>query len=283
MRDRKLAPEPAHLADVLLAREVVDHDPGGEEEQCLEERVGDEVEHREPVRAHPGAEKHVADLAHRRVGDHALDVPLDERDDARHEEGREPEERGEVLDLRGSLEDGMRPADEVHAGRHHRRGVDQGRHRRGAFHCVGKPRVERDLGGLRDRAAQQPERDQRHDGVRERARGGRVEDWREVEAPDLGDREEERQRHDRVADRVHDERLLRCQRPRTGARGSSRSRGTRRARRVPSRRGGAGGCRPRRAGASRRRRTPCRRSSGAPRPHQPCSRSSRGRSARRSR
>ena len=42
--------EPAHPADVLLAGERVDDDPGGEEEQRLEEGVRHQVEHRRPGR-----------------------------------------------------------------------------------------------------------------------------------------------------------------------------------------------------------------------------------------
>ena len=42
-----IAAEPAHAADVLLARERVDDDPGREEEQRLEEGVRHQVEHPE--------------------------------------------------------------------------------------------------------------------------------------------------------------------------------------------------------------------------------------------
>ena len=201
--------EAAHLADVLLAVQVVDHHPGGEEEERLEERVRDEVEHREAVRSDARADEHVADLAHRRVRDHALDVPLDERDDAREEQRREPEQRREMLNVGRGLEDGVRAADQVHARRDHRRGVDQGRDGSRPLHRVGKPGVERNLRGLGDRPSEQPERDERHDRVRQLARLGRLEDDPVVEAADLRDQEEEAERHHGVADRVHDERLLR--------------------------------------------------------------------------
>src|SRR3712207_7226781 len=58
------------------------------EQQGLEERVRHQVEHRVRVRAEPGAEEHVADLRHRRVRDHALDVRLHECDERRDEEDR---------------------------------------------------------------------------------------------------------------------------------------------------------------------------------------------------
>ena len=48
-------------------------------------------------------------------------------------------------------------ADQVHACRHHRRGMDEGGHGRGAFHRVRQPRVERELRAFADRAAEYEE------------------------------------------------------------------------------------------------------------------------------
>ena len=83
VRPRQEALEAAHLPHVLLAHERVDDEPGRKEQERLEERVRHQVEHRARVRAEACAEEHVADLRHRRVGDHALDVHLDECDQAR--------------------------------------------------------------------------------------------------------------------------------------------------------------------------------------------------------
>ena len=71
MRSRECVLQAAHPPHVLLVREVVDDDARREEEQRLEERVRQQVEDREAVRADPGAEEHVADLGHRRVRDDA--------------------------------------------------------------------------------------------------------------------------------------------------------------------------------------------------------------------
>ena len=96
-----LGGEPAHLPEVLLPAEAVDDAARAEEEQRLEEGVGDEVEDAGGVGAHPDADEHVAELADRGVGEHALDVGLDEADGG-------GEDRGEAADPRHHLE--RRPA-----------------------------------------------------------------------------------------------------------------------------------------------------------------------------
>ena len=99
VRPRQEALEAAHPPHVLLAHQRVDDEPGGEEEERLEERVRHQVEHRARVRAEAGSEEHVADLRHRRVRDHALDVHLHERDQARDQQRRGAEAGGEILDV----------------------------------------------------------------------------------------------------------------------------------------------------------------------------------------
>ena len=205
-RPRHEPAETAHPADVLLAGEVVDDQPRGEEEQRLEERVREQVEHPVGVRAEPGAEEHVADLRHRRVGDHLLDVRLHQRDQPRDDECGGAQPGGEILDVRRSLEDRVGANDQVDTGGDHRRRVDQRRHRGRALHGVREPRLERQLRRLGDGATEEPERDQVHGGRVEV--GGAAEGDSEVERPGLEDEQEEPERHRGVADRVHHERLL---------------------------------------------------------------------------
>ena len=159
LRERHELAEPAHLADVLLAGERVDREAGRHEEQRLEEGVRHEVEHPARVRPDPDAEEHVADLRHRRVRDHALDVGLDERDQPGDEERQRADAGRDQLDRPRLLEDDVRARDEVDAGGDHRRRVDEGADRRRAFHRVGQPGLERDLRRLRHGAAEQAERD----------------------------------------------------------------------------------------------------------------------------
>ena len=70
----------AHVAHVLLAAHGVDDGTRTEEQQRLEEGVGEDVEHASGERAHAQSEKHVAQLRDRGVGQHALDVVLHQSD-----------------------------------------------------------------------------------------------------------------------------------------------------------------------------------------------------------
>ena len=86
------AAEPPHVDHV--AHRV--HDAaGGEEQEGLEERVGEQVKHGRHDRelgdvahARPERHEHVAELADRRIGQHALQVGLRDGDRRRQEGGR---------------------------------------------------------------------------------------------------------------------------------------------------------------------------------------------------
>ena len=91
---REGSPEPAHAADVLLVGQGVDDDAGSHEEQRLEEGVRHQVEHARPVGPEADGGEHVADLAHRRVRDHALDVRLHERDEPGEDDRHRAEDPG---------------------------------------------------------------------------------------------------------------------------------------------------------------------------------------------
>jgi len=143
-----LLPEPAHLPHVLLARHRVDDRARAEEEEGLEEGVGVEVEDGHPERPHPRGEEHEAELAHRRVGQHPLDVVLDDGDRARHEGGRRPRHRHHQHRGLGLVVERADAGHEVDARGDHGRGVDERGDRGRALHGVGQPDVERDLRAL---------------------------------------------------------------------------------------------------------------------------------------
>ena len=74
-------------------------------------------------------------------------------------------------DARDQREQRHAAGDQVDAGRHHRRRVDQGADRRRAFHRVGQPDVQRELRRLADRPAEEQQTDGRQQGpVSSRAR-----------------------------------------------------------------------------------------------------------------
>ena len=71
----------------------VDDAAGAEEEAGLEEGVREDVEEARGEGADADAEEHEAELAHGGVGEHLLDVVLDERDRRREERGERARER----------------------------------------------------------------------------------------------------------------------------------------------------------------------------------------------
>ena len=159
-----------HLAQAAEAAHVDDvahgvHDAAGREEQeRLEKGVGEQVEHARDDGVRAGrrradgaaeAEEHVAELAQRGIGQHALEVVLRQGDQG-GEQGREAADAGDdELGVRRVLKERGAASHEVDAGRDHRRGVDQGADRRRAFHGVGQPHVQRELGRLAGRPAEE--------------------------------------------------------------------------------------------------------------------------------
>src|SRR2546421_31741 len=71
----------------------------------------------------------------------------------------------QVVALGRELEQDVRPDDQVDAGGHQRRRVDERADRRRALHRVRKPRLEGELRRLGDGAAEQAERDEVHEPV----------------------------------------------------------------------------------------------------------------------
>ena len=210
-RDRgraHLTPEPAVLAHVLLVVHRMDDVPRGHEKQGLEEGVCQHVEQAGGVRADADGKEHVADLAHRGVGQHALDVGLHEGDGGREKRRDCADDRDRAMGVNGHVVDGVHAPDEVDAGGDHGRGMDEGADRGRTLHGVRQPGVERDLGRLRDRAHEQQEGREL-----ERGRLGDVEAGQLVENARVGERVVGDEQHERaedhpdVADDVHDERL----------------------------------------------------------------------------
>ena len=170
--------------------------------------MGHQVEHRGRIAADADADEHVADLAHRRVGDDPLEVGDDDRDRAGDQQGGDADPSGDVGRGRGEFEEHVRAGDQVDAGRDHGGGVDQRGDRGRAFHRVGQPCVERHLGRLGECADQQEQadRDDRPFVGGEDVRG-LLEDGAVVDGADLAEDEDCRQDEADVSDHVDNEGL----------------------------------------------------------------------------
>ncbi len=185
----------------------MDHRSGTEEQQGLEEGVGDEVEDAGDVGGDADAEEHVAELADRRVGEDPLDVALADRDRGGEQRRHGTDRRHRRRRDRGQFEERPGAGDHVDAGRHHGRGMDERRDRRGALHRVRQPDVEGELGGLAGGAHQEEQRD---GGGHPRGQHlGRLFEHRAVgQRAELAEDDHEGDQEPEVADPVDDERLL---------------------------------------------------------------------------
>ena len=211
VRDGHGTPQPAHAADVLFLVHAVDDAAGAQEQQGLEEGVRHDVEHRGRVRPHPEAEKHVAELAHRGVGQHFLDVGLHQRDRGREQRGRRADDGHHAQRGRRQGVQKVQAGDQIDAGGDHRRGMDQRADRRGASHGVGQPDVERNLRRLAGRGDEEEQTDERHRAGRQQ--GGVRFDRAERQRPyvvrgQTPEQDEQPEQESGVADAVDDERLL---------------------------------------------------------------------------
>ena len=158
------------------------------------------------------AEEHVAELAHRGVGEHLLDVGLRHRDGGGEERGHRAHDGdgGERVGRQGV--EPVQAAGQVDARRHHGGGVDERRHRRGTRHGVRKPDVERDLRRLPRGAGEQQQADERRHGPAAEDGGAQpvqvLREAGEVERPRELDQQEEPDQEAGVTDAVREHRLL---------------------------------------------------------------------------
>ena len=142
------------------------HCAGTEEEQRLEPRVGEEVEHAGFTGDEADSHDHVAELGERGVGEDFFDVVL-LGGHQRGGQGGESAGPGDDLagdesghDVMWNFEREVNAEKHVDTGRDHGGGVNECGNRSGAFHRIGQPDVERELRGLADRPAEDAE--QRH-------------------------------------------------------------------------------------------------------------------------
>ena len=163
--DRYLLPKTAHLSHVELAAHGVHDAAGPEKEETLEEGVGHEVKDACRVRAYTDTDKHVSELAHRRIGQDPLYVVLGTADGGGEKSGKKPDEGDNKHGHRGQDVEEVESRDHVDAGGDHGGGVDQGTDRCRAFHGVGQPDIKRYLGRFSRGADKEKKRDDRGKGT----------------------------------------------------------------------------------------------------------------------
>ena len=96
-------------------------------------------------RAGAEARKHVAELADGRIGEHPLEIILYGADECGDQGCRGADDRHHRECARAGGKQRRRPGDQIDAGRHHGRRMDQGAGRGRALHGVGQPDMQRKL------------------------------------------------------------------------------------------------------------------------------------------
>ena len=144
------------FVDVARAGLVVDQS-GDHEQRALEQRMGDQIEHRRLdrlVRAEAGQHDQQPERADGRVGKHQLEVGLAQRQHGSDDQRRAAEQRQDRLPRRRAAHRRIEPHHQVDAGLHHGRRVQVGRDRGRRLHGVGQPEMERELRRLGEGAAE---------------------------------------------------------------------------------------------------------------------------------
>ena len=119
------------------------------------------MEHASAVGSHAAGNEHVGQLADGRIGHHPLDVGLRERDGGGKERCDRAYYRNDRQRRGRQGKQGIATRQHKHARRHHGSRVDKRAHRGGAFHGVRQPHMQRKLGRLAHRAAEQQQADKR--------------------------------------------------------------------------------------------------------------------------
>ncbi len=138
--------ESSHLAHVLLVMHGDDDAAGAQKKQGLEEGMGHQMKHPGSIGRHTERHGHIAELGQRGIRHHSLDVVLDQAKQAHEKRCGRTNDQNEGQGGRRQLEQRRHAGHHENAGGYHGRGMDQRRDGRGAFHGVGQPDMQWDLG-----------------------------------------------------------------------------------------------------------------------------------------
>ena len=147
-RDGNFLAQAAHAAHVLLTADGMNDRAGAQKEQRFKESMGHQVEDTGGVSGHAAGQHHVTELRDGGVSQHALDVGLGQTHGGGKNGGEAADDGDDLQRVRSEIKNRVRAGNHVNARRDHGSGVNQGRDRRGAFHSIGKPNIQRHLRGL---------------------------------------------------------------------------------------------------------------------------------------
>ncbi len=155
-RNRHVLAQTAHQPHVLSQGGVVTHDlfhavddgTGTQEQHRLKVGVGHQVEQTGPVSTSPHGHNHVAQLGHGGVGQAFFDVVLGDGNGGPHEGGERTGIGHHGHYRRNVLKHRIHPRHQEYPGGHHGGRVNQGGNGGGAFHGVGQPHMQGELGRL---------------------------------------------------------------------------------------------------------------------------------------
>src|SRR2546423_6900700 len=125
-----------------------------QKELRLEKGMREKMKHSGFVRSNTHAENHVADLAHRRISEDPLDIPLADPKNRTAERRDRADDPYQLTRTRRRTPQRSTARDEIYARRNHRRGMDQRGNRGRSLHRVGKPGMQGDLRRFRREAAE---------------------------------------------------------------------------------------------------------------------------------
>ncbi len=159
---------------------AVDHRARIEEEQCLEECVGDQMKCGSNICADPQSCHHETKLRNGGVCQDTLNIILShcngsgEKSSERPNKGDHAHGGIQRHPLGPARRDEREHADDhVYTRRNHCGGMDHGADRGGSFHGIGQPHMERKLGGFSDRPNEQEQPNNPGRGKPKKCRSGR--------------------------------------------------------------------------------------------------------------
>ena len=207
---RQALSQPAQPGHILLMVATGDHRTGRQEQQRLEEGVGDQVENGGIERPDAERQEHITNLAHGGIGQHPLDIGLGQGSEGRQQQRDRANDADQPEDIRGQQEQPVEAGNQVDPGGDHGRRVNQGRDRGRARHGIRQPGMQRYLGGFAQGTAQQQQCDKTGRGIPRRPDlGGARHHLLDIQGAQLPENQEQTQGQKHIANPGHHEGLER--------------------------------------------------------------------------